>query len=329
MKSIFAGIFAISATAISVGGQTLPVAGLAPARAFVDVTTSSDKIVKGSPFSADAVSESVQVLADGNRIVRNTTSRLHRNGEGRFRREMTNGSGGLLGSVYSFGSGVTILDPVVGFRYQLDPTARTAVQGVLRERLSPKQAEDLALSTAQSSNVTMVRRPAELQRVETEIRTMAPLPLTAATGARIAPAIEGFMPSVVGHSKYESRVEQLGSQNIEGVQADGTRTTTTIPAGAIGNERPIDVVYERWYSNDLQLVVMSKNYDPRSGEQTYRLTNIVRSEPDPSLFTLPNGYRIVSDRGSTPFQHETRVKVEAEKAGGAKGGTNIYVRTKP
>jgi hypothetical protein len=94
--------------------------------------------------------------------------------------------------------------------------------------------------------------------------------------------------------KFETHTEQLGMQNIEGVDCEGTRTTTTIPAGAIGNERPIEIVYEKWYSKDLQMIVYSKHSDPRFGEQTYRLTNINRSEPDPSLFEVPAGYKLQS-----------------------------------
>jgi hypothetical protein len=74
--------------------------------------------------------------------------------------------------------------------------------------------------------------------------------------------------------------------------AEGTRLTLTIPAGKIGNERPIVTVNERWYSQELQTVVLTKNSDPRMGETTYRLTNINRGEPDPSLFQVPADYTV-------------------------------------
>jgi hypothetical protein len=86
--------------------------------------------------------------------------------------------------------------------------------------------------------------------------------------------------------------EDLGQRTIEGVVADGTRTTTTIPAGEVGNERPIDVVSERWYSSDLQVLVMSKDTDPRMGETTYQLTNVSRVEPAASLFEVPADYQL-------------------------------------
>jgi hypothetical protein len=93
-----------------------------------------------------------------------------------------------------------------------------------------------------------------------------------------------------GKDPRNSRTEDLGSQTMEGVAVQGSRTVTTIEAGAIGNERPIEIVSERWYSPELQMVVMSKHSDPRSGETTYRLTNLRREAPAKSLFEVPAGY---------------------------------------
>ena len=91
---------------------------------------------------------------------------------------------------------------------------------------------------------------------------------------------------------------------MEGVLVNGVRTTHTIPAGQIGNERPIAIVSEIWTSPDLKTVVFSKRTDPRMGEQTFRLTNIVRAEPDPSLFTVPPHFKIVE--GPQPIRYHTR-----------------------
>ena len=106
--------------------------------------------------------------------------------------------------------------------------------------------------------------------------------------------------------------EQLGKQIIEGVEAEGTRTTVTIAAGEIGNERPIEIVSERWYSPELQLVVMTRNSDPRSGETTYKLTNINRSEPAKSLFEVPSDYTIKEGPGIGPKIAPLRKKVNPE-----------------
>jgi hypothetical protein len=88
------------------------------------------------------------------------------------------------------------------------------------------------------------------------------------------------------------RSESLGKQMIEGVDAEGTRINHTIPAGAMGNERPIEVLHERWYSRELQMDVMTKWIDPSIGESTQRLINLIRSEPDALLFQLPSDYTI-------------------------------------
>ena len=80
------------------------------------------------------------------------------------------------------------------------------------------------------------------------------------------------------------------------MKADGTQTTHTIPAGSIGNERPIVITSERWFSPELQLVVMARTSDPRSGETTYRLTNVKRGEPPADLFKVPSDYRMPGDR---------------------------------
>jgi len=95
-----------------------------------------------------------------------------------------------------------------------------------------------------------------------------------------------------GGSKAEAKSEKLEARNIEGVQAEGTRVTTTIPAGDIGNEQPIQIADERWYSPELQVVVMTRHSDPRFGETTYRLTNIQRAEPSSALFQVPSDYTV-------------------------------------
>ena len=89
----------------------------------------------------------------------------------------------------------------------------------------------------------------------------------------------------------ESRNESLGTQVIEGVTCEGHRETKVIPAGAIGNERPIEISSESWTSTDLHVLVLRKRNDPRLGETSYRLTNIKLGEPDPSLFQVPSGYK--------------------------------------
>ena len=95
--------------------------------------------------------------------------------------------------------------------------------------------------------------------------------------------------------------EKLGSQIVEGVAAEGTRTTLTIPAGEFDNELPMVISHEEWYAPELQMIVLMKHNDPRFGETTFRLTNILRGEPAPELFQLPDGITVVDDgRGDRP-----------------------------
>lgn len=288
------------------------------AKVVAEIAAGNEKLVKNAPFSADAVSESVQVLADGNRIVRSSTSKLYRNSEGRFRREMSGGAGGMLGTYYGFGHGVSILDPVVGQRVMLDTDDKTArivqlgsgqtIAIAGRSVPAPKpitdaQRAEIEAKLQRAENLTDEQK-VKLQRQLAEARSMAETAASSRTvGVTVTQApvaasgslgstYTSLLPSV---SKYETQTEDLGVRDFEGVSATGTRTVTTIPAGAIGNERPIEIAYERWYSKELELVVYSKHSDPRIGEQTYRLTNIVRSEPDPSLFSVPTGYRVLAD----------------------------------
>jgi hypothetical protein len=93
-------------------------------------------------------------------------------------------------------------------------------------------------------------------------------------------------------SQFDVKTESLGSQTIEGVVAEGTRSTITIPAGRFGNQEPVQIVSERWDSAELQTTVMSKHTDPRMGEHIYRLTNINRQEPASSLFEVPSNYTV-------------------------------------
>ncbi|HKV04940.1 MAG TPA: hypothetical protein VJO53_07525 [Candidatus Acidoferrales bacterium] len=90
----------------------------------------------------------------------------------------------------------------------------------------------------------------------------------------------------------EVTTASLGAQIIGGVAADGTRYTRTIPAGEIGNAKPIMMVTESWYSPDLQIVVMTKRSDPINGDSVFQLTDIQRQEPDPSLFQVPSDYTV-------------------------------------
>ena len=101
-----------------------------------------------------------------------------------------------------------------------------------------------------------------------------------------------------GDAKSDFPTEDLGTQVMEGVTVKGTRRTVTIAAGALGNDKPISIVTETWYSPDLQMVVMRKHSDPRSGEASFRMTEIQRTEPDASLFQVPADYTVTMPRSN-------------------------------
>jgi hypothetical protein len=102
-----------------------------------------------------------------------------------------------------------------------------------------------------------------------------------------------FSDQETSSARAKPEVEHLGTRTIEGVSAEGTRTTVTIPEGQIGNEKPIITTTERWYSPELQVTVMNKRSDPRTGTTTYKLTNINRSEPSPLMFQVPADYTLI------------------------------------
>ena len=125
------------------------------------------------------------------------------------------------------------------------------------------------------------------------------------TAPRIAGAEAGWTMEVRGNEHKNVKSESLGKQSVEGVEAEGKRTTVTIPVGEIGNERAIEIINERWYSPELQTVVMTRHSDPRFGETLYRLTNINRSEPAKSLFEIPADYTIKEGPKMGPMRMRT------------------------
>jgi len=106
--------------------------------------------------------------------------------------------------------------------------------------------------------------------------------------------------------KGQKKSESLGTQTIEGVTAEGTRLTLTIPAGEIGNTLPLELVEESWYSPELQITVMTRYRDPRTGETTYRLTNLSRSDPDRSLFEVSADYTVIDTKLPPPKPKPTK-----------------------
>jgi hypothetical protein len=213
-----------------------------------------NKIVKGAPFSASAATETSQILQDGTAIHRSTTSTLYRDSQGRSRHEVTLSGFGPLQAAGKTRTMITIADPVDGSHYMLDPDHKVAHQMKLRTPGSRNGG-----ASPEAAQAFQQKMEARLQQEE-------------ASGA--------------------VKKDTLGTQTINGVAAEGTRITRTIAAGQIGNDKPLQVVFERWYSPDLQVVVKSTRTDPRFGTTTYTLSNIQRTEPAANLFTVPADYTV-------------------------------------
>ena len=226
------------------------------------------KTVQNAPYSAEATSESAQVLPDGNRIVHRTTTRVYRDSAGRTRRETLDDNGQVVT--------VMLSDPTTGTSYVLDG------RGLL-------QSERTVAGT--TARITAEKKLTEETLVATQ-KIVKDREVVGGVAGGIVGGGSGIstLYFVNGATeKGQSTKEDLGQQTVQGVTATGTRTTTTIPAGAIGNEQPITIVSEEWFSSELQVLVLTRHSDPRSGETTYRLSNIDRSEPAKSLFDPPAG----------------------------------------
>ena len=249
--------------------------------------TFDGKLVKGSPYSAQAVTETTQILGDGNRIMNKSMASIYRDSEGRTRREQTLRAIGPFATASEPPQSIVINDPISGVSYMLDERSHTARKMSTRrfEYKVAGPAESKAAATADAQVATASRRVEAASDV-----FVAVAPPMAGEGA-------GFRMEYHNSEDRKAKTEALGKQNVEGVEAEGTRTTLTIPAGEIGNERAIEVVSERWYSPQLQTVVMTRHSDPRFGETVYRLTNIDRSEPPANLFEVPADYTLKSSAG--------------------------------
>jgi TonB family protein len=385
-----------------------------------------NRTVKGAPFSADTLSETIQTLSDGNRIVQRTEGRAFRDGEGRTRQERSFQMGGANERQQT----INIFDPVANVSIFLEPEQKIARKMNMFARTSyfgsaapvavtPTQIASatagggqggvVEFSTATSANtggqvgVQGARIMAPSNALQNNaIKRVQPTYPPAAKEAKVAGSVQvkisisetgdvveatavsgppmlrdaaveaakqwKFKPAEVlgkaapadgvltfnfsllrelvtssapGSSDRpmkrverlnappmamgrlsnsfepmsQTKTESLGKQMVEGVECDGTRAIMTLPAGVIGNERPIETVVENWYSPELSMMILSKRIDPRFGETSYRVTNINRAEPDPGLFQIPSDYTL---KEGPPFAVATPAlpaQIESRPAG--------------
>ena len=255
------------------------------------------RVTKGAPYSAEAVTETLQVLGDGNRISRKSVTRIARDSEGRTRRETVSPAGEV--------TTINIADPVAQSTYFLDARTKTAsrtgmtlVGDRVRFVSVPSNTAGVVTRQFETTRATEVTAAELKARQEVELAAATAAGAAGGTGAGargggggrggVAPTVAAV--AMAGNGNVTK--EELGSQIVEGVMATGTRSTTTIEAGAIGNAQPIHVVSEQWYSEDLKVLVKTRHSDPRTGDTTYRLTNIVLAEPAKTLFEVPADYTL-------------------------------------
>lgn len=246
--------------------------------------------VTGAPYSATMTTEMVQTLSDGTHIKQTTTGSVARDSQGRTRQDAPLPSIGNL-SAANAPHLVFIQDPVAQISYTVDLTNKTAQK--MPAMPAPAAADASGASVSANGKFAIQIPDVEAGQV--------PLPPPAAAPG---PGVMMFQKTIVGDNEFaNATTEELGSQTMQGVTVTGTRTTRTIATGQIGNDAPIQIVTEVWTSPELRTVVYSKRTDPRMGEQTFQLTNIVRAEPDPSLFSVPAGFTVTD--GPKPIVYRT------------------------
>lgn len=239
-----------------------------------------NQTIKNAPYTAKEVTESTQVLGDGNRIVNKTTASVARDSEGRTRREE---EGFPVGGLQAAGPKIVIInDPVAHAQYTFMPGNSSSSGAIV---VNSGEGAGMGMGVGGSGEPGHTFRQV---RVFNSSKNAAGNTEYATTNER---GTKSYFTVEVKPEGDDVKHESLGTQVIEGVTAEGTRETRTIPAGKIGNEKPIVITVERWTSPDLQTVVLSKRNDPRFGETVFKLTDIVRSEPDSSLFQPPGNLK--------------------------------------
>jgi len=236
--------------------------------------------IKGAPFCATISTEHTQNLSDGNRIHTTDTAQLCRDSEGRTRREA---SLNLLGAAPQTSNPklITIIDPVAGVRYLLNTLEKTADKLPLMVPDPPGMKGQAMGAPVRDEQIFIMQRSGE---------EAGPKVMTKDIVIRQGPD-GSYAPDELAPAS-----ESLGDQTIEGIHATGTRLTTTIPAGKMGNEKPITVTSERWFSPELKVAVMTKHDDPWAGELKTEFKNVSTVEPDASLFTVPADYKILDSK---------------------------------
>ena len=270
MKNILLLILTTSPCAFAQNAVTVThyrTGGPAGVTAAAGVVVAAGPPVEGAPYAATVTSKSTQTLEDGSLIVQSNTGSVARDSEGRTREDAPMPA--VDDSSMRTPHLVFVQDPVAHVSYVLNLTNKTA--------------EKAPLPSGAGVNTRLVVRSRTALGEETGDALFVGAP-----EGQVAVMTSGLLAGI-----QNVRSEDLGSKTIEGLMVNGVRTTNTIPAGEIGNAKAIQVISEVWTSPELKAVVYSKLSDPRTGEHIFELTNILRGEPDASLFVVPSDFRLV------------------------------------
>ena len=244
--------------------------------------------VKNAPFSAEVITEYDRTLDNGGHIHRESRGAIFRDSQGRMR---TESQPSALQPGSDKADRVTINDPVQQVILYLDPRTRTAT--VVRfSEVGPNPAIAAAKhgKTKKKSKIRLAGQPATGSAPSDTLAGTSP-----GGGLGNLPPPQGMPTSKMDATIFANSpatIVPLGTRNIEGVSATGTRTTRTINPGTMGNDRPIVSISDAWVSTDLKVTVLSETDDGQDGHSTMKLVNIVRSEPSAALFVIPVNYKI-------------------------------------
>lgn len=221
------------------------------------------------PYEGTQVTDQVQTLADGNVIERKFSVQFARDSAGRtYRRQLDQPSGQPMVNAF-----YTINDPVAGISWQVFPDQRMA------------------------RGTFMLRRPPPVAPGGTSPPNMGRGPGLIVSGGAIAPG-QRIAPPPPPQGGPVVTTEQLGEEEVDGVNTLHTRTTMVYPAGSVGNENPITVIRDAWRSPELELQIRMVNNDPRMGVTTTEFQGLQVGEPSPDLFKIPDGYKMVDQQGN-------------------------------
>lgn len=219
----------------------------------------NDRLVKNQPLAAVFESETVRLQPNGTALTTRVVTRIYRDRHGRTRRMQTTvAANGTTAPNSNTAESITIEDPVAGFTYLINPATRTA----FRYKLSVNQPQGSAFNDLVPRTVDVLRNDDPQTGLVKKYRLEQP------------------------------RVEALGRQELNGVEAEGRRVRFRIPAGAVGNATETEATHETWIARDLKILVKSSTKNPLIGEHNFRVIELMRSEQPASLFEVPSDYTI-------------------------------------